>query len=98
MATIVILRTSTPATVTGSFRPASDVAGSPIVPSRTSKKSATAWSMNASANVVTSMTAGDWSRSGKKTARSIASESVITTAKQAAMLAPTGQSVVNASV
>ena len=44
-----------------------DVATSPIVSSRRSMISAIAWSMNAIAKVVTSMTAGDWPRSGRKT-------------------------------
>ena len=48
--------------------------------------SATLCSTNEIANVVTSMTVGDCSRSGRKTARSIASESAITTAKHATML------------
>ena len=65
---------------------------------RMSRSSATLWSRNATANVVTSITAGDCVRSGRKTARSIASESAITTAKQAAMLPAAGQSEVNASV
>jgi hypothetical protein len=77
---------------------ASDAAGSPIVPSRMSRISATFWSRNAIANVVTSITAGDCVRSGRKTARSMANESAITTAKQAAMLPAVGQSDVNASV
>ena len=41
--------------------------------------SATLCSTNEIANVVTSMTVGDCSRSGRKTVRSIASESAITT-------------------
>ena len=97
-ARIVTLRTSTPPTVTTWFREATETAGSPIVPSRMSRISATAWSRNAIANVVTSITAGDCVRSGRKTARSITSESAITTAKQAATLPATGQPDVNASV
>ena len=49
-------------------------AGSPIVPSRMSRISATLWSRNATANVVTSITAGEAVRSGRKTARSIRNE------------------------
>ena len=52
---------------------------------------ATDWSRNEIANVVTSITAGDEERSGRKTSRSIASDSVTTTAKQETMLAATGQ-------
>ena len=37
-----------------------------------------------------SITAADWSRSGRKTARSIASERTSTTAKQRAIPMPTG--------
>ena len=59
---------------------------------------ATLWRRNASAKVVTSMTAGDWPRSGRKTARSIAVESATTTTTQAATLAAAGQEDVNASV
>ncbi len=72
----------------------SEDTGSPIVLSRMSKSSAIACSTNEIANVVTSMTVGDCSRSGRKTVRSITSESAITTAKQATMLRPTGQSEV----
>ena len=70
----------------------SEAAGSPIWSSRMSISSATLCSTNAIANVVTSMTVGDCSRSGRKTVRSITSESAITTAKQATMLHTTGQS------
>ena len=92
------MRTSTPPIETAWFSDASDTAGSPIVPSRMSRISATLWSRNATANVVTSITAGDAVRSGRKTARSIRNESAITTAKQATMLPATGQPEVNASV
>ena len=68
--------------LTAWFSGATETAGSPIVPSRMSRISATACSRNAIAKVVTSITAGDWVRSGRKTVRSIASESAITTAKQ----------------
>ena len=40
------------------------------------------WSRNATANVATSIVAGDCVRSGRKTTRSIASDSASTTAKQ----------------
>ena len=50
------------------------------------------WSRNATANVATSITAGDCVRSGRKTTRSIASESAITTAKQKTIAAQSGQS------
>ena len=97
-ARIVTLRTSTPPIVTTWFSCASETAGSPIVPSRMSRISAMFWSRNATAKVVTSITAGDWVRSGRNTARSIASESAITTTKHATMLAAAGQSEVKASV
>ena len=58
---------STPQTVTTWLSEATETAGSPIVPSRTSRISATAWSRKAIANVVTSITAGDCVRSGRKT-------------------------------
>ena len=77
------MRTSTPPIVTTWFSDATETAGSPIVPSRMSRISATAWSRNATAKVVTSITAGDCVRSGRKTTPSIANESAITTAKQA---------------
>ena len=46
------------------------------------------WRRNATAKVATSITAGDCVRSGRKTARSIASESAITTAKQKTIADP----------
>jgi hypothetical protein len=95
---MVTLRTSTPPIETAWFRGASATAGSPIVPSRMSRISATLWSRNASANVVTSITAGEAVRSGLKTARSIRNESAITTAKQAMMLPATGHPAVKARV
>ena len=98
MATIVTLRTSTPATVTARFSDATDEAGSPIVPSRRSTMRAIDWSRNAIANVVTSITAGVCVRNGRKTARSIASDRSTTTTKQASTLAATGHVEVNASV
>ena len=49
------------------------------------------WSRKATANVATSITAGDWVRSGRKTSRSIAAERPITTAKQSTIPAQTGQ-------
>ena len=88
-ATIVILRTSTPCTVIAWFSGAIEAATSPRVSSRRSICSAIAWSTNAIAKVVTSITAGDAPRSGRKTARSIASERTTTTTKQAAMLQTT---------
>ncbi len=97
-ARIVTLRMSTPPIVTTWFSAATETAGSPIVPSRMSRISATACSRNAIANVVTSITAGDCVRSGRKTAPSIRNESAITTAKQARTLPATGQPDVNASV
>ena len=48
-------------------------------------------SRNEIANVATSITAGDCVRSGRKTASSIASESPITTAKQARIAAHVDQ-------
>ena len=92
------LRTSTPATAIDWLSDDSDAAGSPIWLSRMSIRSATLCSTNEIANVVTSMTVGDCSRSGRKTARSIASESAMTTPKQATMLHSTGQAEVYASV
>ena len=44
------------------------------------------------------MTAGDWSRSGRNTTRSISSENATTTAKQVSRLAASGHDDVNASV
>ncbi len=98
IARIVTLRTSTPPIVTAWFSGASETAGSPIVPSRMSRIRATACNRNAIAKVVTSMTAGDCVRRGRKTARSSASDSATTTAKHARMLPATGQPEVNASV
>ena len=48
--------------------------------------------------MVTSITAGDSPRSGRKTTRSITVDSATTTTKQAAILAATGQDAVKASV
>jgi hypothetical protein len=56
------------------------------------------WSRKATANVVTSMTAGDAVRSGRKTAHSSARVSASTTTKHAASRAPTGHADVKASV
>jgi hypothetical protein len=50
-----------------------------------------ACSRKAIAKVVTSITAGDWPSSGRKTTRSIARESATTTAKQARMLSQVAQ-------
>jgi hypothetical protein len=58
IATIVILRTSTPPTVTGSFSEASD-GGARRACRRGVHDQRDAWSRNAIANVVTSITAGD---------------------------------------
>ncbi len=49
-------------------------------------------SRNATANVATSISAGDCVRSGRKTTRSIANDSATTTAKQSAIPTHTGQS------
>ena len=97
IATTVILRTSVPRTVQARLRWASDPAGWPIVLSRLSIRSATLCSRNATANVATSMTAGDAVRSGRKTTRSIARESAITTAKHSTMPIQTGQSLSEAN-
>ena len=68
-------------------------------PSEPNFISAIAWSRNATAKVATSIVAGGASRSGRKTAASISSESAITTAKQVSRLAHSGQprSLVTAS-
>ena len=87
-ATIAILRMSTPEIVHGWLRYASDNA---ILPSEPNQSSAIACSRNATANVATSITAGEWPRSGRKTRCSIATESASTTAKQRTMPAQTGQ-------
>ena len=79
IATTVILRTSVPRIVQGRLSFASDAAGSPRVSSRWSMRSATLWSRKATAKVATSIVAADCVRSGRKTTRSIASESAITT-------------------
>ena len=71
---------------------ASDAAGSPSVSSRWSMRSAIACRRNATANVATSIVAADCVRSGRKTTRSIAIESAITTAKQRTIPTQTGQS------
>jgi hypothetical protein len=98
MAASVTRRTSTPPIETAWFRLESGAAASPIVPSRMSRISAMLWSRNATAKVVTSITAGDAVRSGRNTVRSIATESASTTAKHAAMLAAPDQAEVHASV
>ena len=89
IATIVILRMSTPPTSTGRLSSTSDVA---VLPSGPNQSSAIDCSRNATANVAMSITAADCPRSGRKTTRSIASESASTTAKQSPMPTPTGQS------
>ena len=48
-------------------------------------------SRNAIANVATSITAGDWRRSGRNTSRSSSAERASTTAKQKTIPAQTGQ-------
>ncbi len=97
-ATIVIFRTSTSCTVIAWFSGAIEAATSPRVLSRRSICSAIAWSTNAIAKVVTSITAGEAPRSGRKTARSIANERTTTTTRQAARLQATRQLDVKASV
>ena len=62
------------------------------MPSGPKASSAMLWRRNATAKVATSITAGDCVRSGRKTARSIASESAITTAKQKTTADQSGQS------
>ena len=89
---------STPPTLIGSLSELIEAATSPSVLSRRSTIRATAWSRNAIAKVVTSITAGDWPRRGRKTTVSIASESATTTPKHAAMLHGTGHAEVKASV
>ena len=85
IATIVILRMSTPKTSTGWFSLASEAAGLPNDPNQSS---AMLWSRKAIAKVATSITAGDCVRSGRKTSRSIASDSTSTTAKQSSDARP----------
>ena len=58
--------------MTGRLSVASDAAG---LPSGPNQRSAMLWSRKATAKVATSITAGDWSRSGRKMSRSIAAES-----------------------
>ena len=70
------------------FSGASDVA---ILPSDPNQSSAMLWSRNETANVATSITAGDCVRSGRKTSRSITVESTSTMAKQRRIDAQTGQ-------
>ena len=55
------------------------------------------WSRNATANVATSITAGEWPRRGRKTSRSISIDSTSTAAKQRTMPAHTGQPHCDAS-
>ena len=89
IATTVIFLMSTLPTEIGRFSSTSDVA---VLPSGPNQSSAIDCSRNAIAKVAISMTAADCVRNGRNTARSIASESVSTTAKQSAMPTPTGQS------
>ena len=90
IATTVIFRTSVPKIVQGRLSFASDAAGSPSVSSRWSMRSAIACRRNATANVATSIVAGDCVRSGRKTTWSIAIESAITTAKHRTIPSPDG--------
>ena len=78
MATIAIFRISTSPTDTGRLSSASDAA---VFPSGPNQRSAMLWSRNATAKVAISITAGDCVRSGRKTTRSIASESARTTSE-----------------
>ena len=89
---------SRPWTVTTWFSGATDDATSPIVSSRRSIQQRDRLRLNAIANVVTSITAGDCSRSGRKTTRSIAIDIAMTTAKHMRMLHATGHDAVKASV
>ena len=84
----MIFRISTSPIDTGRLSSASEAA---VFPSGPNQSSAMLWSRNATANVAMSITAGDCARSGRKTTRSIASESTSTTAKQSAIPTPTGQ-------
>ena len=94
IATIVTFLISRLPIVTGRLSVTSDAAGFPSGPNH---RSAMLWSRKATAKVATSITAGDWSRSGRKTSHSSATESARTTAKQRAMPAQTGQSHWDAS-
>ena len=94
IATIVILRTSTPPTSIGRFSETSDVAG---LPSGPNQRSATLWSRNATANVATSITAGDWVAQRPEDEPLHEHCQRDTTAKQRTMPAHAGQSHSDAS-
>src|SRR5581483_11472776 len=85
--TIEILRMRTPPRSHGWLSGASDVA---IVPSDPKARSAMLCNRYATANVATSITAGDWRRSGRKTSQSMSTESASTTPKQKRIETPTG--------
>ena len=87
-ATTEILRMSTPPITHGVFNSATELA---ILPSAPNQSSAMLWRRNAIAKVATSITAGDCSRSGRKTSLSMSIESARTTAKQSRIPAHTGQ-------
>ncbi len=87
-ATMAILRMSTPEITTGRLSGASADA---ILPSGPNHSNATLCSRYATANVATSITAGDCVRSGRKTSLSITTESASTTAKQSRIPAQLGQ-------
>ena len=79
---------STPEIVHGWFSADSEAA---ILPSGPNHSSAMLCIRNATANVATSMTAGEWPRSGRNTTQSIATASVTTTAKHKMIPTQTGQ-------
>ena len=79
IAMIAILRISTPKMSHGAWSCPSAPA---VLPSDPKAMSATFWRMNATANVATSITAGECPRSGLKTSRSISNESASTTPRQ----------------
>ena len=79
---------STPEIITGWFNVASDAE---ILPSGPNHSNATLCNRNATANVATSITAGEYERNGRNTIRSITSERARTTAKHRTIPTPTGQ-------
>ncbi len=87
---------STPEIVQGWFSDASEAA---ILPSEPNQSRAMLCRRKATANVATSMTAGDCVRSGLNTTQSIATDKTTTTAKQSRMPIHTGhpRSYANAS-
>jgi hypothetical protein len=98
-ARIVTFLTSTPPIEIDSFSEVIDEKTTcPRNLSRRSTIRAIAWSRKAIANVVTSITAGDWFRRGRNTTRSISSENATTIATQVSRLAANGHDDVNASV